>query len=764
MKKRFFAVAFATALSAACLTGAVACSGSGSSDLTADEASSMIAGFTTSPTTISGTWVQDFDLVVDSDNTSFLAFAQDVTSTVTFEIDLTSGNLYYYGKLVEEDGTVTEQIVAKENGTYYYKTSAVDSTELASESAALSMIDSLFNSLTTEKSGWIDTDVFVYSDSWVTDYILLGSTNIDSTNSRYFEYTYSKTEDDGLSIALNSSYVGYTGDSGIVDVGTNDTYTGSTISIVTDSNGYIVDFDQTINNYINFALTSDGIPLYYTGTRSLDATYGGTITHKALSSVEASGESAATTSTISVVENANCTITTYDYALGDNSTLSTASSTVTVGNYVAVKVECNEGYEVASVTIGGTEATNYSGYYCVLASEGGVDYSVVVTVVKEGSEDATTATVVYSNGDHYTVTCYDLDLKTFEFTETSDITDGHGIALTVTCDDGYEVTSVTVNGVETTVQGGKYYCHMTAVTAGAEYTVVVTVAENSGGTETTTSTITVQSNANCTIETYDYKLGDNSTLASTSSTVTDGNYVAVKVTPASGYEVAVVLVNGKKATNYSGYYCIVAEGGTTYNVSVTLQTEGATTATTGTIVTTATDNCTIETYDFKYGDYTTLSTTSTTVTEGNYVAVKVNCDTDYEVSSVTVNGESTSYINGYYCYMVTAVAGAEYNVEVQVGKYATVTATSVEHATVTIHDFNLSNYSVSEATDKVEVGHYLAVLVTCDDGYQVKSVTVTVGETTEDITTATYGSNYNCYSVTTAGATYTITVEVEAAS
>ncbi len=107
-----------------------------------------------------------------------------------------------------------------------------------------------------------------------------------------------------------------------------------------------------------------------------------------------------------------------------------------------------------------------------------------------------------------------------------------------------------------------------------------------------------------------------------------------------------------------------ATAGTTYNVAVVVGAVGEEVPATGTITVAETAHATITTYDFKNGDYSTLAKPSTTVTAGNFVAVKVVCESGYEVDNVKVNGSDTVFINGYYCLMQSATAGTTYNVVV----------------------------------------------------------------------------------------------------
>ncbi|MGN0814934.1 MAG: hypothetical protein ACI4MH_06860 [Candidatus Coproplasma sp.] len=536
-----------------------------SNALTAQEAAEKIAGFTSSPTTVNATFKQDYELIVNSENASMKAFEKDIDDTVTVQADYTSGNLYYYGKKVAKDNSVTEQLLFKEGDSYYYMTTTTVKTVLESESAARAKIDELMTALTKQTSGYVDSDAFTYGTAWIHDYVLLGSGSIEGTESSYFTYDYEKTEGDGLKITMDLKYVGYYGDAGTFEFSTDATHTGSQATLETDSNGYVLSFSQTLNNHLDMNITNPAVPLDLTGTRSLTATYNGTIDKKTTITQDI------TPGTINVSSVEHATVATYDFKNGDYSTLANPSSTVSAGNFVAIKVTCDEGYEVSSVTVNGNATQLINGYYCYMTpAEAGKAYNVAVVVTAQGEEAPTTS-------------------------------------------------AITVNSVE-----------------------------------------------HATVETYDFKYGDYSTLGTPSTVVTAGNFVAVKVTCEAGYDVTDVTVNGNATQYINGYYCYMsaAVAGTTYAVEVTVSQAPSS------IACASVEHATIETYDFKYGDYSTLSTPSTTVSAGNFVAVKVTCDAGYEVTAVTVNGNATQFINGYYCYMTAAVSGETYTVVVTVAPSA----------------------------------------------------------------------------------------------
>lgn len=515
------------------------------SSLTASEAASMISAFSGGYTTVSATFKQDVTMSIASDDDSFSAYSSyesDVDETTTIEIDLTEGGVYYYASKTDKDGEVTEQIVALSDSTYYYAETDTAQTALADEDAAIAKISTLLESITHANAGYIDSDVFVYTGAdWIQAYVLLGTENLSATDS-YFTYTYAKTDSDGLTVDLAAKYVGYYGDSGTFDFGTSDDYTGTTMTLTTDSSGQILSYSETLNNYLELAIINSAVPLSLTGTKSLSASYDGTISQKSLDDVntEVSSGDEATTGTIVVYENTNATVTTYDF---DLSTYGFVEGTeVEAGHYVAAKVTAADGYSVAVVLVNGVAASLMNGYYChMTAAEAGSTYTISVTLIADGETASETAGYITVNNEtDYTVTTYDFDYSTFSFTEGTDVTAGHYVAVTVSSDSSD--FAVTVNGQSTTNFNG-YYCYMVTAVAGAEYVVDVTTAE----AEETSGygTVVVGEASNCTYVVYDF---DYSSFTFTESdTVEVGHYVALTVTPDDGYEVSSVTVNGNAA-------------------------------------------------------------------------------------------------------------------------------------------------------------------------------------------------------------------------
>lgn len=475
MKKKILLAVCAVTCATAMTVGFTACGeNNDNKGMSADDAATKIATFTGSPDTVNATFKQTYKLDVDSDKTSFKSFEKDIADTVTIQADFTAGNVYYYGKKVAKDNSVVEHLVVKEDSTYYCLTTTTAKEALADEAAAKTKINELMTSLSKQTAGYVDSKAFVYNADWVHTYLLLGSGTLKGTEKSSFTYTYEGAEGDGLKVGIDMKYVGYYGDAGTFEFGTDATHTGAKADIVTDKNGFITSFSQTLSNHLDMNITSPAIPLDLAGTRSLSATYNGTITKKTATDIE---QDIPTTSTIVAPMVEHATIATYDFKNGDYSTLGTPSSTVTAGNFVAVKVTCDEGYEVASVKVNGNDTQLIQGYYCLMqAATAGTTYNVAVVVVAEGEEVPTVGTIVVPTVEHATITTYDFkngDYSTLS-TPSTTVTPGNFVAIKVVCESGYEVDTVTVNGTATQSING-YYCLMQSATAGTTYNVVVTL-------------------------------------------------------------------------------------------------------------------------------------------------------------------------------------------------------------------------------------------------------------------------------------------------
>ncbi len=670
MKNRvsaIIAMILVVVMCAACMSG---CNPNEQPSFNAEE---MLAGFKTNPTTVSGTWVQDFKLDVDSENESFKSFATDLKATVDFAIDLTAGSVYYYAKRVTDAGDSFEEIVAKADGKYFYKSTSCNATELASEEAAIAKIGEAFKAVTNEKSGWLDTDAFLYNDSWVSDYIMLGSTNVPTTSKSYFTYTYDKTAEGGLKIDLDAKYVGYTGDSGIVDVGTNAAMTGSKIVIETNDKGHILSMSQTVNNYIEFNITNPPIPLLYTGTRTLTASYGA-VTPKTLDDVSMT----ATTGTVTINKDANVLkAELFDFNMA-NTAFSETKSEIAAGNYIAIKITCGAGYEVDSVKINGVDATNMQGYYCHMTPvEAGGSYEVVITTKRSGDGPVdVNATVTVEAADGIQYELFDFDYAKMQagqmaeaFKPTTDkVEQGHFIAVKISGEGEYIVK---VDGNDATFING-YYCYMKSVEAGKTYAVTIGAAAETPDPGTTKATVTVTAGAGISYELFDFDYAKMQAgqmaeaFQPSTGEIEQGHYIAVKIAGEGEFS---VKVDGNDAMFINGYYCYMTtvKAGQSYAVTIEAAAQTPDPGTSKATANVTANGITYELFDFDYakmqaGQMAEAFQPSTgEIEQGHFIAIKITGEGEF---SVKVDGNDAQFVNGYYCYMKAVEAGKTYEVTI----------------------------------------------------------------------------------------------------
>lgn len=445
----------------------------------AAQAEDVIASFLAGPTVIDAVFTQTFTLVVDSDNASMSSFEKDVSDTVLLQVDLTAGDLYYYGRREVKDGTVAEQLLLKDGEGYVFLTTDTPAQPLESEEAARAKIDELMTALTYQTSGYADTGIFLYGPEWVHSYLLLGSGTLSGNEKSCFTYSYSNPSG-GLRVEIGTKYVGYYGDAGTFEFGINDAHTGGSAVIETTGEGYVTSFIQSLDHHLDMAIVAPPVPLDYVGTRSLTASYGGILERKSPGdivtlagdpTVTFSGDDLAAVEVLDMVIEGQ-TPTSMDPV--------TSGGTVAPGHWVAVKAAPAEGYEVSSVTVGGNETISIAGFYCYQVKDADVnlELKVSVTVRPVGLDpNVTTGTITVEPVEHAQITTFDFDYGAFSFVEGTEVQMGHFVALQVACDEGYAVDTVKVNGEDATFING-YYCCMTPVAAGLTYTVTVTLNTN----------------------------------------------------------------------------------------------------------------------------------------------------------------------------------------------------------------------------------------------------------------------------------------------
>lgn len=239
-----------------------------------------------------------------------------------------------------------------------------------------------------------------------------------------------------------------------------------------------------------------------------------------------------------------------------------------------------------------------------------------------------------------------------------------------------------------------------------------------------------------------------------------GNWLCIKVTVAEGNTVEAVTYAGNSQTlvppqQAGGYYCFTVIPGTNaigVNISgsaelakvatvVARVEEGHTATITGPVGFTLANGAPSE-WDYNAED-------GFAVGDDKWAAIQVAVEEGLE-AVVTVNGKEAFFLAGFYCVNTKAPATYEFVVStkaVEEEQVAVVTVTKDANvATVALSHFDVANPTEqTPVTDATPVGRWLAVSITCAEGYEVN--TVQVGG--QDLM---FISGFYCYNVKTTDA------------
>lgn len=471
-------------LSALTLGGLVACGNgdtpSGSKDLTLDEAKTLVSGFEKSVTgVVSVEYKAKFTLDVESEKSGMESFERDTDDTTVFDLDLTSGSLYLYGKTTgkskaTDDVKTSEALVWSESGTYYYLTSTMgEKKSLASESEALSKIDELMSSLSKENAGEISTASLLYSG--INDYehkaFLLDSSNIyvedmdDPTSMK-------KNSSNGIDVTSKLTYVGYYTDAGTSELSCE---AGNEATVSTNDKGYVTSFSIQYNDaQLSMPIMTPAPLLHLNGTRTMTATYGSSIVRKDTIDHEAAKGTVEIPDSFTggTVEVKTCAPNDFthmsDVKTGDQ---------VDVGNWLCIKPTPAGSNSIKNVMVNSNSqpigGQAFNGWYCFEVVEG----TNKVVVNFEGSDVVSeTAKVTWTTGEHVTsvsVSWFVLSAPTaqtpIENGGSVDLVDGLWLFIKPVVEDGY-TASVKCNGTDVAAMYGGY-CQ--SVKTAGDYAITV---------------------------------------------------------------------------------------------------------------------------------------------------------------------------------------------------------------------------------------------------------------------------------------------------
>ncbi len=429
--------------------------------------------------TVKLTYVTNYKVDVvrpGADASGMASFKRDVVATAVVEMDLGS-DLYIkvtktrQDKLIDEAAIVTEEILYKKDGKYYYQTSSSTAVEVTDAAAKLAEI---FENATYEQVGGLTLDALVYNaldKAYELKVFGLSDTFVEDDLA---DPTYAAGENGGLKVTYKPDYVGYRTDGGWSDFPGVDGSNAADIEILTNNKGYVTSMKETYNNAsLVFNIMSNPPTVSITGERSFTASYGESITK---------AESVDFAPSKAVFEDAfGGSFAVMTCAMGDFANLVPVADggALEMGKLICVKPTANEGYEIVKVVVNGNETpitnpANAGGFYCFNVAPGN---NTIEVLFKE--TDPTVGVVSVDNK-----TGYDYQLQSFTYagapTDYKVITDGiitpgASIFGAIVIDSTKEVT-VTVNGVETSVNipagPTTFYCF--AVKTGGKYDVVIT--------------------------------------------------------------------------------------------------------------------------------------------------------------------------------------------------------------------------------------------------------------------------------------------------
>ena len=543
------------------------------------DVATAVAGYESSVnTTVKLTYVTNYmvDVVRPGEEGSggMDSFKRDVVATAVVEMDL-GEDLYIkvtktrQDKLIEDAAVVTEEILYKQDGKYFYQSSSSAAVEVTDAAAKLAEI---FEAATYEQIGGLTLDALVYNatdKAYELKVFGLSETFIEED---LVDPTYAAGENGGMIVNYKPEYVGYRTDGGWSDFSNADAGYAAEVEIKTNDKGFVTSMKETYNSAsLVFNIMSNPPTVTITGERSFTATYGEAIT-------KAEGVDFAP-STASFAEANGGTFAVMTCAMGDFANLAPVANggALEMGKLICVKPTANDGYEIVKVVVNGSEEpitnpANAGGFYCFNVAPG---TNTIEVMFKEA--EATVGVVTVDNQ-----TSYEFQLQSFTYAgqptdykviENGEIEPGDAIFGAIVIDSANEVT-VTVNGVETTVNipagPSTFYCF--SVKTGGKYEVVIT---EKGAAPSGNGIVTVTNNTGYEFElqsfTYangqptDYKVIENGEIEPGASIF--GAIVISADTPVT------VVVNGAPTqinipANGVVFYCFAVKEGGDFTVEI----------------------------------------------------------------------------------------------------------------------------------------------------------------------------------------------------
>ena len=279
---------------------------------------------------------------------------------------------------------------------------------------------------------------------------------------------------------------------------------------------------------------------------------------------------------------------------------------------------------------------------------------------------------------------------------------GRDTSLQVTANEGYVIDSLTVDGDAVAEAAGQsiYVLALEEITADTK----VAVTFKSEQTEPEAFTVTVS------------KTGEG-TAAADKETVVSGETAVITITPAEGWQLEKVTVNGEDKTS-------AVSGGKLTVENITANTEVAVTFTE------------IPRQQFAVtvtaGENGTATPESATVAEGESVTVEIAANDGYVIDQLTVNGETVADAAGLTDYALSFHDITE-NKNVNVTFKPAQTEPEPQPETFTVTATKTGEGAVSPESQTVTAGESVVVTITPAAGWQLESVLIGGEDKTADV-------------------------------
>lgn len=402
-----------------------------------------------------------------------------------------------------------------------------------------------------------------------------------------------------------------------------------------------------------------------------------------------------------------------------NGTVTADKETAKAGETVTLTVTAVEGYELDTLTVDGVAVTVTNGTYVFTMPAKAVVVSATFKAVKPVDPE---------DPDVYAITV-DATVNGAVTADRESAKAGETVTLTIIPATGYELDVLRVNGQAMSVTGGKCVFTMPAqaVVVRATFKAVKPVDPD----RPDVYAITV-----------DAAIVNGVVTTSPAGQAEAGTVVTVTATPAQGYELKTLTVNGQAVVN--GQFTMPAQAVT---VSATFEKktepEQPTKTYTVTNATAADANGTLE-----------LSKTS--VEEGESVTVTVKPAQGYELDTLTVNGTAVSVTGNTYTLTVTAdvTVKATFKAAAVVPENVTITLALAGNAADAVQSVALPGIAGANGVYTVEKDTEVTIVVTLKDGKSADAYTVSA----DTVTFTANGSAFTGKAKAAATATITITV------